>query len=549
MTPPSAPTPKATPVGLVLAAVAAVFVLNFLILGYSTQMALKPAPTRVAPPAPIARATPAPVPPPALLARFIAVPPPADPHDAAWANAPELPVLLGPQEVSLPFGGGSVAEVSLRALHDGDTIAFRLEWADDSVNSARAVDAYRDGAALQFPLAGSPTPPSALMGERGKPVAIWHWRADWQDPAPTASAAEATWYPPNSELVARGFAQPPAPAVACVEYLSEGWGTLTRQPAHHVAARGNHRDGVWAVVFQRPLGRVMPHEPVFVAGESTHVNIAVWNGSEGDVNGLKSVSTSWTPLEIEKLPESDRLTARYVAGALPLDPTDPFWAAQPAQVVGLVPQRLVLPFGGGAVGRLHFRAAHDGRRIAFHLQWRDDTADMENGVDTYRDSVAMQFPSRGATTMPSPLMGERDKPVAIWQWRADWQAGAGDRLRRQPAPESLLVAATSFDTLPRGMFDRPVPETSAAKFVAAGWGTLTRQVRQDIAAHGVHADGHWHVVFVHDLATDDPTDPAFRPGETTAVNFAVWNGIAREVNGLKSIRMEWMPLHVEPAPK
>ena len=37
----------------------------------------------------------------------------------------------------------------------------------------------------------------------------------------------------------------------------------------------------------------------FAPGKSTFFNMAVWNGEDGDRNGLKSVSIRWRPISVE----------------------------------------------------------------------------------------------------------------------------------------------------------------------------------------------------------------------------------------------------------
>jgi hypothetical protein len=54
------------------------------------------------------------------------------PNDDAWAEIPETTCVLQPQLITAPVGGGSTAKVSVRATHDGEEVAFRLQWSDSS---------------------------------------------------------------------------------------------------------------------------------------------------------------------------------------------------------------------------------------------------------------------------------------------------------------------------------------------------------------------------------------------------------------------------------
>src|SRR5262245_28847987 len=56
---------------------------------------------------------------------------PGDPDDRRWLRSPVVDVELGPQDMALPNNlTPAVSSVRVRALHDGDRIAFLLEWTD-----------------------------------------------------------------------------------------------------------------------------------------------------------------------------------------------------------------------------------------------------------------------------------------------------------------------------------------------------------------------------------------------------------------------------------
>src|SRR6476646_4615339 len=58
---------------------------------------------------------------------------PTDPFAAVWANAPAADVPLSAQQIWQP-GGGSVAAVQVRALENGQQIAFLVSWEDSTKN-------------------------------------------------------------------------------------------------------------------------------------------------------------------------------------------------------------------------------------------------------------------------------------------------------------------------------------------------------------------------------------------------------------------------------
>jgi mono/diheme cytochrome c family protein len=231
---------------------------------------------------------------------------PTDPDAAAWANAGEFEVplrqLWGRESV--------VARVSVSTVTDGRKLALRMRWSDASADSRmlRPED-FRDAAAVQFSLAGPDV--TFAMGERGKPVAIWHWKADWQrdiagreDIEAAAPSMAVDMYPFARSSAAGG--QDPAfltgraagnafsslARTSPIESLvAAGIGTLTPRPAasQDVSGKGVWAAGEWKVVFVRSL------EPAYTGdarlSDGVPIAFAVWNGSEGDRNGIKAFST------------------------------------------------------------------------------------------------------------------------------------------------------------------------------------------------------------------------------------------------------------------
>jgi len=69
-----------------------------------------------------------------------------DPWASTWDTVPALRVPLSAQNVTPPFGGGSISAVTVRAQHDADAVYFLLEWSD----------ANPSGVLLRLSLDGSP---------------------------------------------------------------------------------------------------------------------------------------------------------------------------------------------------------------------------------------------------------------------------------------------------------------------------------------------------------------------------------------------------------
>jgi mono/diheme cytochrome c family protein len=238
---------------------------------------------------------------------------PQNPLDQEWENIPftRIPLLLLWQSEE------GVDAITMRALYNEQEIAIYLEWEDENpdvrfLQSKEFVDAV----AIQFSL--SSDPPHYSMGEKGKPVNIWYWRADRQEQHAEGlsmkddKGLEKT-YP---DMVVDGYPYSDDPLfypgvgagnltsspITVVEDLnSEGFSTLTPQGAENqnVHGQGSWENGQWKVVFTRSLKSKGSSDVVFKTGEEVSVAFAVWNGSNEDRDGQKSV-TPWYILKIEK---------------------------------------------------------------------------------------------------------------------------------------------------------------------------------------------------------------------------------------------------------
>jgi DMSO reductase family type II enzyme heme b subunit len=240
-----------------------------------------------------------------------------DPLASVWQTAEPLEIPLSEQNVTLPLGGGSIRTVTARALHDGESIFFRLEWEDATEDiSAFTPQEFRDAAAIQFPAKGVSTTPSFCMGQPGGEVNLWHWKADWQADIDSGFVNVQQAYP-NSVVDYYPFADEEEfnPGLAAGNPLSQvnrttpvenlvarGFGTLTTGDAQMVNGNGVWQDNKWYVLFAREMEATGDTYTPFSAGQSTDVSFAVWDGSAGERDGLKSVSL-FADLVIEEAPD------------------------------------------------------------------------------------------------------------------------------------------------------------------------------------------------------------------------------------------------------
>lgn len=241
------------------------------------------------------------------------------PSDPAWERSRPVEVVLSGQPVTPPMRmTPAFPSVRVRSLTDGTRIALLLEWDDPTRDeSVLGVDAFGDAAAVQLALG---TGTSICMGQRAGGLNIWHWKADWAadvaarrdvedvhpgmpDDVHIAVGQGEDTLGPDGFLTGRDAGNPRSAAalVSSVEDLNAvGFGSLTTQEAagQNVHGASEYRDGVWRVVMSRELTPDDENDAQLRAGGAPAVvAFAVWDGSRGDRDGLKSVS-AWLALSL-----------------------------------------------------------------------------------------------------------------------------------------------------------------------------------------------------------------------------------------------------------
>ncbi|MCB1364053.1 MAG: hypothetical protein KDK02_08020 [Rhodobacteraceae bacterium] len=244
---------------------------------------------------------------------------PESPDDSAWNSADMLPVPMAPQAVVKPrLYEAGIAAITVRALYDTDRLALLLEWEDAKANTELGdVADFRDAVAVEFPADPGAGIPYFAMGEPGRPVTIYQWKADWQfgrDHEVSRRHPDMIddWYPfsgrPAGEIAglndyvgdriyltaaAAGslLSDTALQARTPVEKLrAEGFGTLTPVAAAGQDGAGNGvaSDGRWRVVI------TVPREQAgftFAPGMTLPMAFAVWDGAKLHRGGEKAVST------------------------------------------------------------------------------------------------------------------------------------------------------------------------------------------------------------------------------------------------------------------
>jgi DMSO reductase family type II enzyme heme b subunit len=228
--------------------------------------------------------------------------------------------------------------------------------------------------------------------------------------------------------------------------------------------------------------------------------------------------------------------------AVPTDPTDEAWADAPNRTVDLSKQQMALPIGGGSVDEMDVQATTNESHVAFRLSWDDPTNDTSlSEPRAYSDAAAIMF--HGGSTPPI-TMGAAGTPVNVWYWRSNWQFGQNDTapwtgsMYAYPHPDNETRPGTAAgNPLSKASYDQ-----FAQNYYAKGYGSLSNAPVQPVHANAERTTEGWSVSFVRERGTNGTYDAAFSDDEPMFLAFAVWNGSADEVNGKKSITLQFTRL-------
>lgn len=250
---------------------------------------------------------------------------PAAESDEDWQGIPSVAARLMP----LWWRNDATSDVAVQAAHDGETIAIRLSWSDDTPDwEAVHSDTFEDAVAMQ--LHHGKREPFLGMGDPSSPVDAWFWDADRQRgltnieqlapngvvdvfPFNESAVESASMSRPGAQIanqpdislpaVRSGNQITPTDGMSGGSSLQAGGpGSVTfRIPkSQFVDAHGDWQDGRWTVVIKRPLKVPSPEDGISLEpGQSLSVAFAVWDGSHKDRNGQKSI-TIWHDVTLDK---------------------------------------------------------------------------------------------------------------------------------------------------------------------------------------------------------------------------------------------------------
>jgi DMSO reductase family type II enzyme heme b subunit len=244
---------------------------------------------------------------------------PEDPGDPAWRQAPAFRAELMLQDLVEPrLLVPSTPSLLVRALTDGQSVAFHLSWDDATADDLAKAAAFSDACAVQLPQTTEVDAPDPQMGNPGRPVEITLWRASWQawvdgrkdeirSIHPNAAIDHYPFEAPS--LVAGSEAQremalryAPARRLGNVmegprerpveDLLGQGPGTLEPLAEQRSRGRGGRTATGWQVVIVRPLPlRLAP-------GGRSEIAFAIWAGENREA-GARKMRSVWVPLSVE----------------------------------------------------------------------------------------------------------------------------------------------------------------------------------------------------------------------------------------------------------
>ncbi|MFQ5625477.1 MAG: ethylbenzene dehydrogenase-related protein, partial [Methyloligellaceae bacterium] len=227
-----------------------------------------------------------------------------------------------------------------------------------------------------------------------------------------------------------------------------------------------------------------------------------------------------------KLTTHQVLKALHIDGELPAAPDDAKWKKAEPMDVRLAGQVVSAPrWQNPSIEMVTLQAAFNDKEIAFRLTWDDPFKDVKHNagqeldvkelaklgafnsfvepggmvqqkLDTFRDSVALQFPVKLAqgTTKPHFHRGNSSNPVHLWRWMSDRDAAG-----------------------------KPAVEEDNAR----GWKQPLKaqaEDKQQVTSKAVWEQGRWTLVMKRALDTGDKNDVQFSAGRFIPMAVNAWDG-------------------------
>jgi DMSO reductase family type II enzyme heme b subunit len=264
--------------------------------------------------------------------------------------------------------------------------------------------------------------------------------------------------------------------------------------------------------------------------------------------------------------DPEQVAAAFTAAPLPFeDPASSLWKQAPEHPATLLKQditepMLIVP----GVNLVKVRALHNGEWIVFRLEWSDATQDLVPRAGSSSDAAAIQFPLAADADVPDAAMGEKNKGVRIWYWKALWQddaaraqAGGKDRIASLYPNAAIdhypyqaggaAQAEMEKRYAPARAAGNPVTMPTAAGpvqvLLAEGFGNVRPVSAQSARGNGQWKRGTWMTTIARPLRGGTELGD-LAAGRRSYVAFAIWDG-AQAHTGSRKMRSDWIPLRLE----
>jgi len=186
-------------------------------------------------------------------------------EDNAWDKIDYLDLPLAGQLMFEPRNFTPlITNVRIRGLYTDTEVGIMLEWTDKKPNNGDD-GLPPDAVWVQFPVRLGDTKPYFFMGDKKNPVYIWSFNARDR----------------------RGD-----------EFNAKGPGNLSHQESQDIMAEGFYRNGLYRVLFKRPLITKDDHDLKFKTGIFIPFSVIIYDGNNRE-EGNKATISAWYYMILE----------------------------------------------------------------------------------------------------------------------------------------------------------------------------------------------------------------------------------------------------------
>ncbi len=191
---------------------------------------------------------------------------PSSTDDPVWQSVDYLDLPMAGQVIFEPRDFTTlITNARVRGVYTGSDLAIMVEWTGKKHNIGDDGNPP-DAARIQFPTKASEGAlPYFFMGDRKLGVNLWQWKA--------------------SDNLG-------------VELMAGGTENVTQQEQQDMKVTASYTDGLYRVMFRRPLQTADKNDTVFEAGKFTPFSVTLYDGRNGEENKKGAIS-AWYYLVLE----------------------------------------------------------------------------------------------------------------------------------------------------------------------------------------------------------------------------------------------------------